>query len=311
MEIKTVSLIGLGAMGVFFAPKLEACLGHEQFRVIAGGSRKERLERQGVTLNGKNYRFNIVDPMEPVSPADLIILAVKDMQLDQAIKDIRNHIGPNSQIMCVMNGVDSENRLAEVYGWDKVVYSYMRMSIVMDQGVANFDPEWGKVHFGEAQNQEISLRVKNIQTLFDHASIRYSIDEDMIKGMWFKYMCNIGENLTCALLGVPFGAFHVSDYANHIRKAAMNEVLAIAQKKGIKLGQAELDAQEVTIKRIPFTNKPSTLQDLEKGRVTEIEMFAGRVIEMGKEYGVPTPIAIFLYNGIHVLEEKNLGRFVR
>ena len=59
------------------------------------------------------------------------------------------------------------------------------------------------------------------------------------------------------------------------------------------------------MKTIPYENKPSTLQDLEAGKRTEIEMFAGTVIRMGRELGVPTPINEVLYHGIRVLEEKN------
>ena len=61
MKINTVALIGLGAMGSFFAPRLHARLGNN-FRVIAGGERKKRLETRGVTINGVNYRFKITAP---------------------------------------------------------------------------------------------------------------------------------------------------------------------------------------------------------------------------------------------------------
>ena len=87
MKIEKVTLIGLGAMGVFFAPRLQAGLKTGNFRVMAEGERKKRLESQGVTLNGVNYRFPIVEPSETGNPADLIIMAVKDMGLDQAIRD--------------------------------------------------------------------------------------------------------------------------------------------------------------------------------------------------------------------------------
>ena len=73
----------------------------------------------------------------------------------------------------------------------------------------------------------------------------------MLKGLWFKYMCNIGENMTCALLGIPFGFFRISDSANWIRDNAMREVAAIAQKKGIDIGEKEIAEQDVTVKTIP------------------------------------------------------------
>lgn len=312
-EINTlkVTLIGMGAMGAFFGPGLYDTLPKGQFRILASGARKERIEKRGFVINGTQYNFPIIEPETLDDPADLIIIAVKDTALDQAIRDIKNQINENTQIMCVMNGIDSEEKVAAVYGWEHVLYSYMRVSIEMNDGVANFDPNWGgKVHFGEAKNQEpYTDRVQQIKALLSEAGIDYRIENDMLRGLWFKFMCNVGENLTCALLKVPYGAFHVSDHANEIRRAAMKEVLALAKAKGINLTMDDLVRQEETVKRIPGKNKPSTYQDLVKNRATEVNMFAGKVVEMGKEYGIDTPINWLFYHGIRVHEENNLGMF--
>lgn len=303
MKISTVSLIGLGAMGSFFAPLLGKHLGTD-FRVIAGGERKERLESQGITVNGTPHRFTVVTPETTGDPADLVIVAVKNAGLPQAIADIKNQVGKNTQILCVMNGVDSEERIAAVYGWDHVIYSYMRVSGAMKNGAATVDMKVGKVHFGEAKNDTLSERVAAVKELFDRCGLPYQIEPDMIRGLWFKFMCNVGENMTCALLGVPIGAFHSGEDANLIRHKAMGEVIAIANRKGILLGQEDVDRQDATIARIPFHVKPSTLQDLENGRKTEVDMFAGKVLSMGQELGIDTPVNWMLYHGIKVLEEK-------
>lgn len=309
MEIKHAALIGLGAMGSFFAPRMEAHLGREHFQVVASGSRKERLERDGVTVNGVNYKFSVRTPEEEGPKADLIIMAMKDMGLAQAIRDIRNLVGGQTQILCVMNGIESEEKVAEAYGWDHVLYSYMRMSIVMKDGVANFDPYWGKVHFGEEKNEIFTPRVTAVKAFFDACDIPYEIDEDMKRGIWFKYMCNVGENMTCALLGIPFGAFRNSDSANEIRRSAMREVMAIANRLGVDLNESDIEQQETALQRIPYQNKTSTLQDLEGKRKTEVELFAGTVVRLGKELGIPTPLSYIFYHGIRVQEEKNAGEF--
>lgn len=306
MEIKNVALIGLGAMGVFFAPRMEEHLGRENFCVIAEGKRKERLETCGVTVNGVNHKFPICIP-EDGTEKDLIIMAVKDSGLDQAIDDIKNFVGEKTQILCVMNGVESENRVAAVYGWDHVLYSYMRMSIVMKDGKADFNPYWGKVYFGEARNEKLTERVQAVKNVMEKCDIPYRIDTDMIQGIWFKYMCNVGENLTCALLQIPFGGFRNSKAANNIRWAAMKEVQAVARAKGITITDEQMEKQYETIGRIPFHNKPSTLQDLEAKRKTEIEMFAGTMVKMGEELGIATPICFLFQEAITVLEEKNTG----
>ena len=307
-RIETVALIGLGAMGSFFAPRLYRVLG-DHFRVIAGGERKKRLEEKGVTINGVNYHFPITEPESGEPAPDLILVAVKGYALDQAIEDIRGLVGKKTQILSVLNGVASERAMTEAFGEEHVLYSYMRVSIVMKDGCTDYDPALGKVYFGEKYNREgaYSERVRAVKELFDRCEVPYEIQEDMIRGLWFKFMCNVGENLTCALLGIPFGSFRRSEHANYIRENAMREVAAIAQRLGIELVEEEIRQQDGTVKRLPFPNKPSTLQDLEAGKTTEIEMFAGTVIRYGKELGIPTPMNELFYHGIRVLEEKNKG----
>ncbi len=302
--INKVTLIGLGAMGSYFVPRLHDYLG-DNFRILATGERKTRLESTGVTINDKTYLLPIIEPTTIGDEADLIIMAVKDLGLDQAILDIKNQIGPHTQIICVMNGIDSEERLIAAYGANHVLYSFMRVSIVMKDGVTNYNPKLGSLYFGEAKNEEVPTdRVAVICELFENSGIRHHVSGDMLYSMWMKFMCNIGENLTCALLGVPFGAFQKSKHANFIRINAMREVIAIANKLDIPLSEKDIEKQEKHIPMLPFENKPSTLQDLEGNKKTEIEMFAGRVIQLGKELGVPTPINEILYHGIKTLEEK-------
>lgn len=164
-HIEKISLIGLGAMGVFFAPRLYETYG-ENFRVIANGERKERLENKGVTVNGINYKFPIITPDVMGDEADLIIIGVKGYSLEQAIDDIRNQVGENTLILSLLNGVDSEERLIKEFGNEHVLYSFMRMSVVMKDGKADFDPYWGKIHFGEKENHQYTDRVLAVKEVF-------------------------------------------------------------------------------------------------------------------------------------------------
>lgn len=307
-DIKKVTLIGLGAMGVFFAPRISEKLGAD-FRILADGARKERLERKGVTVNTINYRFPIITPDVEGDPADLVIIAVKGYDLEQAIKDIRNQVGKDTIILSVLNGVESEKQVAAVYGEEHVLYSYMRISIVMKDGKTEFDPHKGSIHFGDLKNdpEHYSENVLAVKNLFDLCGIDYKVDADMLKGIWFKFMCNVAENMTCAMFGVPFGAFQKSDDANYFRHKAMWEVIHIANKLGINIGQNEIDRQEHTIGRLPYENKPSTLQDLEAGKHTEVDMFAGTVVRLGKELGVETPVCECFLHGIHLIEDRMFG----
>ena len=302
MRIEKVTLIGMGAMGTFFAPKLQKIYG-DNFRVLANGDRGSRLKNNGIYVGGDRYDFNIIDS-DNRDTADLIIIATKDMGIASAIEDIKHQVGENTLIMCAINGVESEEKVAAVYGWEHVLYTVMRVSIVMKEGHSNYDGKSGVVLFGERDNRVKSENVLAIEEVFKQADIPYQIEEDMVFAMWFKYMANVGENMTCAMLGIPFGAFRDNDYANFIRVKAMEEVAIIANLKGIMLTRAEIEKQSETIKHLPKDNKPSTVQDIENHRKTEVEMFSGAICKMGKQLNVKTPVNEILYNGIKVLEGK-------
>jgi 2-dehydropantoate 2-reductase len=309
-EIRTVSLIGLGAIGCFLASHLGHLLGSD-LRVIAGGSRRERLEREGVIVNGVRHHFNIVSPEENCGQnyPDLAIIITKFPALPQALEDMRNQIGPDTLIMAPLNGVEAEDKVAEVFGWDNLLYSLAKVSVVMKDGCASFNPKAARIEMGEKHNETMSPRVQAVKELFERAGIRTVVPEDMERAIWYKYMCNVSENQSAAVLGIPFGAWSVSADANFIREELMREVIAIARKKGISLSERDMEKQASILRDVPPENKPSTLQDIEAGRKTEVEMFGGTIIRMGRELGVPTPYNEMFYHGIKVLEQKNEGLF--
>ena len=283
-RIEKVTLVGLGAIGSFFAPRMEQYLGRENFHVLAEGERKKRLEEKGVTINDQVYRFNIVTPEDEIGPADLILISVKYGALQQVAEQIRNQVGPDTIILTLLNGVDSEEVIASVYGWEHMLYSYMRGNIVMKNGCATYKDEQMVLRFGEKENKEYSEKVLAVQEVMERCHIPNGVDEDMLQGMWFKYMANVGQNTVSALLGVNFMAYRVSEHANFLRYGAMREVIAIANAKGIALTEAHMEKQNGILQTLVNpANKPSTLQDIEAGRHTEVDMLSGTVIRMGEE----------------------------
>lgn len=308
-EIKTVSLIGLGAIGAFVAPKLQEKLG-DNFRVIAGGSRKKRLEKQGVIINDISYKFPIVEPEEKTGYADFAIFAVKNTQLSQAIVDMKNQIGPDTIVMSLLNGVTSEIHIGQAFYPENILTSVIRVPSLNQNGKISYPESSGMISFGEEKNDKLSPKVEAVKRLFDKAQIRYQIPNDMLKNMWLKYMSNVSENQLCAILGVPYKGFAVSlDHIEYMRENAAREVIAIAQKKGIDLSEQDLVDRIPIVRGLIPDGKPSTLQDIEAGRKTEVETFAGDIIRMGQELGVATPYNEIFYHMIYALEEKNEGKF--
>lgn len=120
MKINKVSIIGLGALGILLATKIKDNFDGE-LNIIADKKRIEKYAAEGVYCNGKRCDFDYVLP-KTKDISDLIIVAVKYNGLKKAIKYIKNHVGPNTVIISLLNGIVSEEMIAEEYGFDKVLY---------------------------------------------------------------------------------------------------------------------------------------------------------------------------------------------
>ena len=304
-DIKTVALVGLGAIGSYFANSILPHL-NDDLRIIAGGERKKRLEADGMIINGKQQFYNVVAPDEVTGYADLVIATPKFNELRKALDDVRNQTGPDTLILVPLNGVESEDIASSVYGPENVLYSLMRVSSVKDKNRVSFNPETSFVEFGEKKNDPdaLSEKVECIKRFFDSVGIKSMVRPDMELAIWEKYVCNVSENQVSAVMKIPFGAWGGNKDANAMRVMVADEVIQIANKKGIKIDKDYAVNHLEFLKKLPPENKSSTLQDILAGRKTEVEMFAGTVIRLGRETGVATPLNEFLYHAIKLLEES-------
>jgi len=297
--IETIAVVGAGAMGAAYAGLLYD-MDKNCISFVAGGNRFERLRRDGLIVNGKHYIIPVLTPDDSSAPSDLIIVAVKYQHLDNAIRDMKNRVGGETTIMSVMNGIESEERIGAVYGMDKVLYAVsLGIDALREGNRVNYKSQ-GKIFFGEARNPFLTDRVKCVQALFDRAGIIYETPPDMIHILWRKFMINVGINQASAVLRAPFHVFQTSPEARSLMQSAMQEVITLSEKAGVNLSGEDIESFDKILMSINPHGKTSMLQDVE----TEVEMFAGKVIELGRQFGVPTPVNQMLFDSIKKIEAK-------
>ena len=300
-SIETISIIGAGALGAVYAAVLYD-MDPRCVAFVAGGERAERLRREGVVVNDKSYHISVLTPEERAEPADLVIVAVKCQHLDDAIRDMKNRVGAETLIISVMNGIESEERIGAAYGMDRVLYAVsLGIDALRDENRVIYTTR-GKLFIGEAANPVLTERVRRVQALFDRAGITYETPPDMLRILWWKFMINVGINQASAVLRAPYALFQTAGEARELMGAAMREVVRLAGKTGVDLSEADIDGFDPYLFRLNPQGKTSMLQDVEAGRKTEVEMFAGRVIELGRRYGVPTPVNQRLFDQIRKIE---------
>jgi 2-dehydropantoate 2-reductase len=301
--IKTISIIGAGAVGGAYGSIL-----HDMDRhcvsFIASGDRFERLRQEGLIVNGRHYNIPVLRPDDLSAPPDLLMIAVKHHQLDDAIGEIRNIIGEQTTIISVMNGIESEEKIGAVYGMEKVLYAIsIGLATLKEGNRVNFTKR-GKIFIGEARNPFLTDRVKRLQGLFDRAGIICETPPDMIRALWWKFMVNVGINQASAVLRAPYSVFQTSQNAKKLMDSAMREVIMLAEKASVLLSEEDIEDWNTVLLGLNPEGKTSMLQDVEAGRKTEVEMLAGKVIELGKCYDVPTPVNQKLFELIKKIEAK-------
>lgn len=299
--IETISIIGAGALGGAYASFFHDMDNH-CVSFIASGDRFERLRREGLIVNGKLHNIPVFKPEDILPNSDLIIVAVKHNQLDDAIREMRNRVGRETTIISVMNGIESEMKIGAAYGMEKVLYAVsVGLDGVREGNRVNFTKR-GKIFFGEARNPSVSGRVKRVQDLFCRAGIIFETAPDMIRMLWWKFMINVGINQASAVLRAPYSAFQTSQEARALMESAMQEVIMLAEKERVQLSKEDIKEWETVLFGLNPEGKTSMLQDVEAHRKTEVEMFAGKVIELGTRHKVPTPVNQKLFDMIKEIE---------
>jgi len=300
--IRKVYLSGLGAIGSSYASRIHDA-DPDCLKVILDKDRYKRYKNDSYYINDKAYSFNYIRPEEAFETADLLIIAVKQHHLDQCIQDVKNFVGPDTIILSLLNGISSEEIIAKEFGSNKVLYSFCVGTDAVRQGTNTIFKNIGKIVFGEKTNEVFSPKVEAVKELLEKSNIPYNIPKDMLRELWWKLMVNVGINQISAVLKAPYGVFQKVNAAKELMIAASNEVVQLSKKVGINLKDDDINEFIKVLNNLAPEGKTSMLQDMEAKRKTEVDIFAGTVIALGKKYGVATPVNDMLYKMIQTLEQ--------
>lgn len=303
MQYKKVALIGAGAVGAYFIYGFSA-LEDLDFCIVAEGERAERLKKDGVIINETTYH-PAVKSAEEAKGADLVLVATKYQGLRSTLDMIETIVDEHTAVISLLNGIDSEEIIAERIGAEHMIYSVMRISSERRDGKVRFVPETTPgVTVGEKGLAETSERVQAFLDLMARANLKCFASKDILLDQWSKYSMNIIYNLPQAVLNVGFGAYYDSEHVGYIRDRMFAEVCSVAQAEGIPL-TTQGDWRSACVSKARF----STLQDLDAGRHTEVDTFAGALVKLAKKHGLEVPFCEFCFHAIKALEEKNDGKF--
>lgn len=286
-DIKNVLICGLGAIGSIYADKIQK-FNPDSLRVLVDEERFERYSSNPIIFNGNELHFNYILPNDNGFKADLVIIATKYDGLADVIKNMKNFIQSDTVILALLNGVTSEKIIAETYGREKLLYSYFIGHSAVRTGRNVIHDDVNTIVYGSENTADIE-NVQRVKKYFDSVGINYKIPEDIMHSLWLKYMLNVSANQSTAILRLTFGEMLANEKCMDFAINIMKEVQKIAKAEGVKNTDIMIDETIAHLHTMIPDGKTSMLQDVEAGRKTEVDMFAGTVIELGLKHNIQTP----------------------
>lgn len=298
-QINHCAILGMGALGMLYGSMIQENLGSEAVDYLMDAARVEKHQGKPVSINGKEMTFSVKDAAK-VTTYDLVIVAVKYAALRPALDELAKAIGPDTVVISVMNGIDSEEILSERFDREHIVDCVAIGMDAMRDGNSLQYSKKGRLQIG-ALNEGQKPFVDALVNFFERAGIPYEVMADIRRAMWNKYMLNVGINQACTV--------YATDYAHALQEPilsemeqAMEEVIAVANAEGVNLTEEDLAKNIAIEKTLNPTSYPSMRQDIVAGRKTEVEMFAGILIELADQHHIPAPVNRKYYARIKEIE---------
>ena len=293
-KIESAAVIGAGALGLMYADRLKTVLGENMF-FLAQGDRVRKITGAEYSINGKSCSFSAKTPEKLDGPVDLVILAVKNHHIDDVLPLIKAASGPDTVLVSVLNGIESEKRLEEAVPDSTVLYCIaVAMDAVKEGNILTFTSP-GRLVIGAKDNNPDDPALKAAVAVLESSGVACEIPEDIHRSVYWKWMINIGTNQVSAATGATYGVLQTNKESQDVMDAAMMETVKVAQAEGIDLREEDVKNWYPVLYGLGKDGKTSMLQDVEAGRKTEVEAFSGKLIELAEKHGISVPVNRTLY----------------
>ena len=306
-EWPRIAVVGAGAVGGYFggmfaragAPTIFIGRKHFADAVTSKGLVLDKLEGQ------ERISANASVEMSAIRDCPLILFCVKANDTSTTAKQMAPFVRPHATVVCLQNGVanaDQVRTAANVVAVPAAVY------------VAVSVPEPGRVKHlarGDLTIGPPSERTTYLADLFVRAGIPCRVSDNIEGELWLKLLRNCALNAISALGHVRYGQIVQNDDARKLMEQIVDEVLAVARAAGVVLPGVD-DRKSGMAAAIELAMQmagafSSTAQDLNRGRLTEIDALNGYISRRGAELEIPVPVNHTLFTLVKLAEQTAIA----
>jgi 2-dehydropantoate 2-reductase len=294
--------------GVFGGRLAEA--GNEVWLVDVWREHVDALNRDGLYLEAPDGTRTIpVKATTEIAAAgtpDLVLVFVKGADTPAAAEAAGALAGPDTLFLTLQNGLGHRETIAAVVGEDKVIagISFVGANLLGPGKVRQTSGAESLV--GETAGP-VTPRIERLVSLLREAGLPARASDNIQGEIWGKLMVNAIGNATCAVTGYTVGELIDFECSREWVRLVGEETAAVAHAQGIRLPFPDPAQRMYDNCRTSGRAKPSMLQDIEKGRWTEVDYINGAVVRAGERAGVPTPYNQALTLLVKMLEARQHG----
>ena len=303
-----MAVMAAGAVGGYFGGRMAAA-GHD-VTFIARGAHGDAIRRDGLRIESALgdlhlKDLNVTDDPKQVGPVDLVLFAVKLWDTETAGEQTRPLVGSNTRVITLQNGVDSVERLAPILGDDVTIggATYI-VTTIAKPGVIRHTGARAEVRCGRLDRRPDAVLAGYVQQM-KAANIEITLTDHMLLDIWKKFVLLSGTSGITASTRQPLGVVRDDEDMRAFFYRLMHETIGVGRAAGVEFPPdfaAELDRW---VASFPPTMKASMANDLDAGRRLELDWLAGKVVALGRKYGIATPGHEAVYA---ILKPYRMGR---
>ena len=289
-----IAILGAGAMGSVIGGHLAAAgndvdlIDIDEGYVTAVNSNGLVLETDGIA---RAINVRAATRSTNLQPVDLIVVLVKSFDTEDAMRATTNLIGPETTVLSLQNGLGHEELLASIVGRKNVIAGKTYVGgMVAGPGHVVAGVKGKETIIGELDGRT-TPRIRDVADTFNAANLATAVTDNILGAMWDKLLINVAAGALSGITGLNFGNLYDLPEIEEAAVEAVAEGMKVARALRIKLEtNAPQDAWKKASAGLPFDFKPSVLQALEKGTITEIDFINGAVVRAGRKVGISTPV---------------------
>lgn len=301
-----IAVMGTGGVGGYFGARLAAS--GEEVHFIARGAHLEAIRSKGLQVYSANGDV-LVKPARAtgdpttVGPVDLVMVAVKLWSTEDALRDAKPLVGPNTAVVSFQNGVVATDAIARMYGKERTLGGVAQIAAVIEQpGVIRHTGTMANLIVGELDKKP-SARVQAFVGAATKAAIQIKAADDIQKAIWEKYVFLVAASGMTSLTRLPLGPIREDPDTRALMGQVMSEVVALGRAKGVQLDADLVERLLQRLDGLPREMVASMLGDLERGNRLELPWLSGGVVTMGRELNVSTPANQFIATALKLYSD--------